>query len=229
MTLVQDRAGSVFDCRRALLAGPLGRAGGVAVFANLPDAATVDALRNEALALFEQADRQEHQGPDPEDWRGGLPPRALCTAGAGPVQDALYSQSWLAASLTEQCGVPIVPSGNRGSYSYYVAPGDYLGLHLDVVTCDVTLITVLQETTPMGAGGALAVYRHHAGAPLRDVRAAPDVGVELVKAAPGQSIVLLGGLVPHCTVPLGPSGQRVISALCFQVAETARAAPHSFV
>jgi hypothetical protein len=38
----------------------------------------------------------------------------------------------------------------------------------------------------------------------------------LIKARPGQSILLLGGLVPHRVEPLGPVGQRVISALCFR-------------
>jgi hypothetical protein len=36
--------------------------------------------------------------------------------------------------LTAECGVPIVASGNRGSYSYYARPGDFLDLHLDVET-----------------------------------------------------------------------------------------------
>ena len=52
-------------------------------------------------------------------------------------------------------------------------------------------------------------------APAGDVRAAPGEGMALVKACPGQSIVILGGLVPHRVLPLGAWGQRVISALCF--------------
>ena len=156
---------------------------------------------------------------DGADGRGGTPARALHTAGAGEVQDALYASPWLQAFLTAQCGHPIVPSGNRGSYSYYVEPGDHLGLHLDVDTCDVTLITVLQDDTDPGdPGGGLAAYPARLGSALRDVRAAPDDGIALVKAQPGQSIVILGGLVPHRVLPLGARGQRVISALCFRAA-----------
>jgi hypothetical protein len=56
------------------------------------------------------------------------------------------------------------------------------------------------------------------GAPLGRIRAAPEHGVAIVKARPGQSILLLGGLVPHRVEPLGPAGQRIISALCFRAA-----------
>ena len=51
------------------------------------------------------------------------------------------------------------------------------------------------------------------------VHAAPDVDV--VRATPGQSIVLLGGLVPHRVIPLSDRGQRVISALCFRAMASA--------
>ena len=133
------------------------------------------------------------------------------------MQDALYASPWLHAFLSSQCGLPIVPSGNRGSYSYYVQPGDFLDTHLDIDTCDVTLITVLQdETNPRERAGGLAVYPHQLGAPLSRIRAAPEAGMSLVKARPGQSIVILGGLVPHRVEPLGPTGQRTISALCFR-------------
>lgn len=202
---------------QALCAGPLGRGGGVAVFAGLPPADICGALAWEARAAYAKADRQEAPRGDDEDGRGGRPGRALLTAGGGAVQDELYAAPWLPAFLGELCGAPIVPSGNRGSYSYYVQPGDHLDTHLDVLTCDVTVITVLHDDTdPNDPGGGLAVYPHHMGVPLRQVRAAPDGGVSLVKAAPGHSIVILGGLVPHRVVPIGAHGQRIISALCFE-------------
>ena len=207
------------DPVRALVGGPLGRAGGVAVFDGLPDPATCAALAREAHAAYPGSSRQVLAEDDGADGRGGTPSRALHTAGAGEVQDALYASPWLQAFLTAQCGHPIVPSGNRGSYSYYVEPGDHLGLHLDVDTCDVTLITVLQDDTDPGdPGGGLAAYPARLGSALRDVRAAPDDGIALIKAQPGQSIVILGGLVPHRVLPLGARGQRVISALCFRAA-----------
>ena len=213
------------DPLHALVHGPLGRAGGVAVFDGVPDSGTCTALAHEAHAAYPESSRQVLEDGDAADGRGGMPQRALHTAGAGAVQDALYASPWLHAFLAAQCGTPIGPSGNRGSYSYYVQPGDHLGLHLDVDTCDVTLITVLQDDTdPADPAGGLAVYPRALGAPLREVRAAPEEGMAVVKARPGQSIVILGGLVPHRVLPLGASGQRVISALCFSAA----AAPMPF-
>lgn len=207
------------DPVQALVAGLLGRAGGVAVFDGVPDPFTCQALAYEAREAYPGSTRQGLEQGDEADGRGGTPSRALQTAGGSHVQDALYSSPWLHAFLSAQCGHPIVPSGNRGSYSYYVEPGDFLGLHLDVDTCDVTLITVLHDgTDPAGPAGGLAVYPDALGAPLRQVRAAPEAGISLVKARPGQSIVILGGLVPHRVLPLGPSGQRIISALCFRAA-----------
>ena len=197
------------DPVRALVHGPVGSAGGVAVFDGVPDPGTCTALAYEAHASYPESSRQVLEHGDGAEGRGGMPARALHTAGAGAVQDALYASPWLHAFLSGQCGTPIVPSGNRGSYSYYVEPGDHLGLHLDVDTCDVTLITVLHDDTdPSDPAGGLAVYPGALGAMLREVRAAPEDGMAVVKARPGQSIVILGGLVPHRVLPLGPRGQR---------------------
>jgi hypothetical protein len=199
-----------------LAAGPLARAGGVAVFAGVPDALTCEALVHEAHRAYPGSSRQVLSHDDEAQGRGGMPSRALHTAGGGEVQDALYASPALHAFLSSQCGQPIVPSGTRGSYSYYVEPGDFLGLHLDVDTCDVTLITVLQDDTdPNDPGGGLAVFPGALGAPLGHVRASRGAGMTVVKARPGESIVILGGLVPHQVLPLGAHGQRVISALCF--------------
>jgi hypothetical protein len=199
-----------------LLAGPLARAGGVAVFGGLPDPYTCEALAQEAQRAYPGSSRQVLTQDDDAQGRGGMPSRALRTAGGGEVQDALYASPALHAFLSGQCGQPIAPSGNRGSYSYYVEPGDFLGLHLDVDTCDVALITVLQDgTDPNDPGGGLAVFPRALGAPLGHVRTTGGGGMAVVKARPGESIVILGGLVPHQVLPLGTSGQRVISALCF--------------
>jgi hypothetical protein len=204
------------DPAHVLASGPLGTAGGVAVL-EIVDGATWNGLAFEARSAYQDSDRQECFEGDDAEGRGGVPRRALQSAPGGPVQDSLYASPWLHASLTAYCGLPIVPSGNRGSYSYYVKPGDFLDTHLDIDTCDVTLITVLHDdTSPHERAGGLAVYPGRFGASLGDIRAAPDDGVAIVKARPGQSILILGGLVPHRVEPLGPTGQRIISALCFR-------------
>ncbi len=203
-----------------LLTGPLGQAGGACVVDGLPDAATVHALLREAHHAYPAASRQVLMSGDRATGRGGTPERALRTAGGGSVQDALYAAPGLHASLSDLCGATVGPSGGRGSYSYYVEAGDFLGLHLDVETCDVTLITVLSDDTdPCGPGGGLAIYPHRFGAALDPIRRRPEDGVQLLRARPGQSVVLLGGLVPHCVAPLPDTGQRIISALCFTAAQ----------
>ena len=196
--------------------GPLWAAGGVTVSRDLVDHSTFRSLCAEAQTNYAASDRQECGIDDHADGRGGMPARALCTAGGGPVQDALYGLPSVRHALSDLCGGPIRPSGNRGSYSYYVTPGDFLDLHLDIVTCDVTLITVLDDTSPDG-GGALAVQRHHRDVALSVLRRAGYPHEEVVKAPAGHSIVIQGGTVPHRVLPLA-GGQRVISALCFQAA-----------
>lgn len=204
------------DCGR-LLTGPLAGAGGVAVVDGLPDPGTTAALLAEATALYPDAEAQTVEQHDGTTGRGGVPDRRLRTSGGGPVQDALYAAPWLCAFLTSVCGTPVVPTGGRGSYSFYVDEGDYLGLHLDIDTCDVTLITVLRDDAPPGdPSGSLLVHPDHLGADLEEVRRCRDRGGGLVKAVAGRSIVLLGGLLPHETVPVVAGRARIISALCFR-------------
>ncbi len=200
-----------------LLQGPLFRSGGVAVVEDIGCGNTMAALCAEAQAHYALADRQvcDVVTSDQCDGRGGVPPRQLSTAPGGPAQDQLYQSPRLQAFLSWLCGGPIRPSGSRGSYSYYVQRGDHLGLHLDIVTCDVTVISVLADSSP-DDGGALTVQRGSVGVPLSVLRRSSHAGEEVVKAAAGTTVVLLGGLVPHRVLPLG-EGQRVISALCFEV------------
>ena len=199
-----------------LLQGPLFQSGGIAVVDGLTDAQTFVALCAEAQANYAIADRQvcDVVTSDNCDGRGGVPPRQLSTAPGGPVQDELYRSPYLHGFLSRLCGGPIRPSGSRGSYSYYVAPADHLGLHLDIVTCDVTVISVLADSSP-DYGGALALQRDCVGVPLSILRRSTHVREEVVKAPAGSTIVILGGLVPHRVLPL-TMGQRVISTLCFE-------------
>jgi len=89
---------------------------------------------------------------------------------------------------------------------------------LDAAWPETEVIVLHDDTDPAVIRSVLAVYPGALGAPLRQVRAAPEAGMGVVKAGPGQSIVILGGLVPHRVLPLGPWGQRIISALCFRAA-----------
>ncbi|GGK68860.1 hypothetical protein [Ornithinimicrobium pekingense] len=199
-----------------LLRGPVGAAGGVMVVDGLPEPGVLGALTQEAHSRYAESDRQDVDVDDGTAGRGGTPARHLYTSGGGPVQDALYNAPWLSDYLSHLCGTRVRPTGTRGSYSYYVHPGDHLGLHLDIETCDVTLISVLRDDAgPDRPSGGLLVHAAHLGRDLHEVRRLGEVGLGLVKAAPGQSIVLLGGLLPHETLPVDPGGTRIISALCF--------------
>lgn len=201
----------------AILRSPLVAYGGFGVYAGLPDAAVCGQLLSEALQAYPHATPQESWTADEEEVRGGTPPRRFLSSSAGAVQDAMYESPVMHGMLSEICGLRIVPSGNRGSYSYYARPGDFLEVHRDIETCDVALITALHDNSPPeDAGGALMLYPGRIGEPLSAIRARPHDGYSLVKLAPGQSIVLFGGIVPHRVLPVAAGQVRIISVLCFK-------------
>ena len=74
-----------------------------------------------------------------------------------------------------------------GSFSYY-EPGDFLALHRDIVTCDVTLLTCLRDTaagTPDRSG--LRIYPAYARLPLTQLRseaAPPHIDLYLDRDRP---------------------------------------------
>lgn len=194
------------------------QAGGAAVFDDLPDPQTLSALRQEAFAQLAGAVSQVTFDDDGEEGRGGMPQRQLLTSGAGPIQDAFYLSPQLSQHLSAQCGLPVVPSGNRGSYSYYARPGDFLGLHRDIETCDMALLTCLADDPDRTHnGGTLVVYPSRRHEPLSQIRATPQEGARAVCLQPGQTAALLGGVVPHQVVPVVPGQRRIMSVLCFRI------------
>src|SRR5689334_13755228 len=78
-------------------------------------------------------------------------------------------------------------------------------------------------TAPAGrtvpARSASGLVPQYVGASLPVVRRSGSRGMT-VKLRPGQSLVMLGGLVPHRVLPVHSGQARVVSALCF-VAGTA--------
>src|SRR5688572_10409555 len=113
--------------------------GGVGVYEDLIGKDRVDALKREAFSNYRFAENQQADMPDAEEGRGGTPRRSLLSGPGGPAQDSLYSCQRISRLLSSLVGARLVPSGNRGSFSYYCRPGDYLDLHRYIVGCDVTV------------------------------------------------------------------------------------------
>ena len=189
------------------------KAGGFAVVDRIPGGTKIcGALFQEALALTRCAERQEHDIDAASDMRGGLPARRLFSSPGGDVLAGLYADRRFQDFVAEIVGMPVSAAGFQGSYSYYVRPGDHLGLHRDIEECDVAVISCLCDT---GGSGVLQVYPERLAEPLSCIRSTPEKGRVSVQLRPGQTVVLLGGHVPHVTTPMERRQRRIISALCY--------------
>ena len=111
-----------------------------------------------------------------------------------------------------------MPSGH-GSYSYYENAGDFLDLHRDKLACDVAVITCLQlkDTPERNASGGLLVYPALAEESLSCVRSSGVTAGIRILLSPGDTIVLLGGIVPHEVTPMMPGQERTVSLMCYRM------------
>ena len=190
--------------------------GGVVVCDSLLHHSVLEALADEATRHYNGAEHQATDNDDHAEGRGGHPARSLWSAAAGPAQDRLYHSPDLARQLSMLTGCRVAASGGRGTYSYYLG-GDYLSLHRDVLTCDISMITVLSDTAEHDTeSGALRVYPSRNHEPLSSIRRSGHGGQQ-VKVRPGQTALLLGGIVAHEVLPVAPGTQRVISVMCFGI------------
>jgi hypothetical protein len=197
---------------------PLMKKGGFDVFVGLLDDHAHTQMLAEAMSLSTTARMSEVLTPDNEDGRGGNPPRRYLTAPGGPIQDAFYHSDWVRDLLQQVTGTPLVPTGVRGTYSYYARPGDYLALHRDIVTCDVAVITCLNEGPNVtGSSGMLCLYPDRIYEPLSAIRDTLEEKAVGVRLMPKQTIVLFGGIVPHMLLPVAYQQVRIISVLCYRV------------
>lgn len=207
--------------RAMLAASPLARAGGFAVV-RLLDAGGLPQLQREA-AQAEAGAVEIGVPPTGDGETRGYADRWLATAVGGPALDSLLCAPAVLGLLAELTGLAWQPNGRYGTYSYYRAPGHFIGVHRDVQGCELALITCIRDTG--GAGGDLIVYPGGAGRRLAEVRAAPDRGARRVAVAPGDSVVLLGGIIPHLVTPLGEGHVRVVAPLCYQLAVSTASPP----
>lgn len=192
--------------------------GGFVVLPKLIAFSDVRAMFEEARSSFRASKEEKRVGADSEDWRGGLPPRQLLCVQGGPIQDRLYVSPKLAYDVSRVVGQRVVASSNRASYSYYCRQGDHIGVHRDVAGCDVSVIVVISDNTSRDReGGDLLVYPDRMHEPLSAVRRSPEVGAQRIKLRAGETLVLLGGLVPHLVRPVSDGHYRICAPMCFRI------------
>jgi hypothetical protein len=191
--------------------------GGFDVFEGLVDADMRCGMLSEAIVRLPHSVECEVQISDNEEVRGGAPRRRFRNATGGPYQEAFANAPWVLDFLRSLTTRTLVPTGEVGTYSYYIYSGDYLDIHRDILTCDVAVITCLNDHVPAdGDAGRLCLYPERILEPLSSIRTTPDQGAVRVRVEPGQTIVLYGGIVPHALLPVSEGQARIISVLCYR-------------
>jgi hypothetical protein len=202
---------------------PLYGRGGFVLIDALLEPSTLAQLQRESLALGSQASENmvlhtDENALEINFGRGGSPARKFLGAQGGAVQDAFYHSSTLKTMLETLSQTRIEPTGARGTYSYYARTGDFLALHRDIVQCDLTLITCLFDHSKGAAsnlGGVLRLYPSHNLQPLSNIN--PHSSSRDLRLQVGQSVALLGGIVPHEVLPTSSGQIRIVSVLCFEI------------
>ncbi len=191
--------------------------GGFDVFEGLVDERMRREMLSEAVALLPHATRCEVTVSDGEEQRGGKPRRRFINAQGGPLQQAFNTSPEVLDFLRGLTNRALTFTGEIGTYSYYMDPGDYLDIHRDIVTCDVAVITCLHDRgTDGGDSGRLCLYPERLSEPLSQIRATPEHGAVNVRVEVGQTIVLYGGIVPHALLPVAEGQARIVSVLCYR-------------
>jgi hypothetical protein len=199
-----------------LRASPLCAAGG-AVVTSVLDAPALARLQSESHEAHSRAQITFNERSN--DLVKGDPDRWLESASGGAELGALYRNAALLDLLLRLTGLPWRRTGELGAFSYYRLPGHHLGLHRDIDTCELACITCVDDRggNPATPSGVLRLYPSRTGATLDEIRATPDGGAVHVRLAPGQTLVLLGGLVPHRLLPMAAGHTRIVAPLCYRV------------
>ena len=161
------------------------------------------------------------RSPD-EDVTRGNPARYMESAPGGPRLRAFYYAPPLLALLRRLTTLDWTPSGDHAAFSYYLRPGHHLDLHRDIDACDLAVITCIHEAGAPAGGvaGALCLWPGRTGERLAAIRAHPSEGRVVVRLRPGESVVLLGGLIPHRLEPVAEGHVRVVAPLCFRARQS---------
>ncbi|MGB1015373.1 MAG: hypothetical protein ACPG4T_14655 [Nannocystaceae bacterium] len=196
--------------------GLLARAGLLVMEQLLPPDSLAQ-LRAEALALESSASESHFEADSAHELRGGRPAMSLRINTGGSTLQSMYKHPSILSMIERLAARAISPSGPRGCFNYYTRPCDHMGLHRDTEGCEVTLITCLVDAGARkdSLGGALRIYRDHISTPLSGVRALPVDQALHVRLRVGESLLMLGGALPHALLPIDAGQRRVVSALCY--------------
>ena len=150
----------------------------------------------------------------------GQPDQWLESAPGGEALATFFANRAIAARLQALTLRPWAPSGQQGAYSYYHREGHYLGMHRDVDVCDLAIITCIYDDggDPESKVGTLSLYPTRMHETLQAVRDSPTEGEVVVRLAPGESLILLGGAIPHQLNPIEAGRTRIVAPLCYQAA-----------
>ena len=201
----------------AIAASKLFSYGGCVMVRELLSPHSLAELSAEAVSAKLAGERNVLAISDDTEGRGGSPGRAFTSAHGGAVQWRLYNSPTLLKLLTELCDVAPAPTGG-GTYSFYEQPGDFLAVHRDVLACDLAVITCLSDTGAASAGRGLLAYPGYIREPLSRVREAGVAAGTPVPLRRGDTVVLLGGIVPHEVAPIPPGSERIVSVMCYHLA-----------
>lgn len=178
-------------------------------------------LQQELAAEARRLEAVQHRSAlskaDGVDVRGGSPPHCLGSVRGGTTLIELYFSGALRRKIGAATGLDVKPTGANGVYIYYSQGGDFIGLHRDMVTCDLTVITCLQDSAGDDClGGQTRLYPDCLQENLSSIELSDTARNVLLRIEPGHTLLILGGLIPHEIVPVQPGQVRTISLLCFQ-------------
>ncbi|MGC2401253.1 MAG: hypothetical protein WA510_15775 [Acidobacteriaceae bacterium] len=213
-----------FDPPPEVLQSRLFAAGGYLVVRGLFDEETLQALEQEADRVRLEAERALVADSDGAEGRGGFPARAYRSAAGGELHWGLHGCQQMAERLAEVCGLGVAATGS-GTYSYYEESGDFLGVHRDVLQCDIAAITALTPCRMGRPEGELVVYPELMREPLSMVRALGRSAGRSIQLDRGHTIFLLGGIVPHEVAPAAPGQERIVAINCYRVLTVASLEP----
>ena len=188
------------------------------VESNLFSREALQALKMEAIAGLRGSTESLVPRSDAELWRGGNPARRFLSVPGGEIQEQLYQHPDMLQRLERIVGLPVKPSGQRGTFTYYARAGDYIGIHRDVEICDLAVITCLSDGPKrLGHSGAFVCYPDRIEESNPALRKSPSSGAKVKRLEPGETVVLLGGVLPHAVLPVVDGQVRVVSVLCYSL------------